>query len=94
MVAVAFLNKTPIAPGCRNCIFSGVRQQSQVALNPQASPTGLKEEVPFALHCPYYWRWTTFEELLKVSTGTAISFLATLLSDNLPSGYVVITVVN
>lgn len=67
------LNKTPIAPGCRNCIFSGRRQQSQVAPNPQASPTGLKEEAPSALHCPYYWRWTTFAELLKVSAGTAIS---------------------
>lgn len=88
------LSKTPIASGCRNCVFSGRRQQSQVAPNPQASPTGLKEELLSALHCPYYWWWTTFVELLKVSTGTAISFLATLLSDDLPSGYVVITVVN
>lgn len=52
------------------------------------------EELPAALHCLYDQLWTTFMELLKVSTGTAISFLATLLSDNLPSGYVVITVVS
>lgn len=65
-----------------------------MAQNPQEAPTGLKEELVSALCCPYYWLWTTFVELLKVSTGTAISFLATLLSDNPPSGYVVITVVN
>lgn len=33
-------------------------------------------------------------ELLKVSTGTAISSLAPLLSDNLPSGYVVVPAVS
>lgn len=88
------LDKSFIAPGCRTCIFPGVTQQSQMAPNPQEAPTGFKEGLLAALHCLYCWLWTTSEVLLKVSTGTAISFLASLLSDNLPSGYVVITVVN
>ena len=32
------------------------------------------EELPAALHCLYYQLWTTFMELLKVSTGTTVSF--------------------
>lgn len=74
------------------CVFRSEVAKPK-AQAPQESPTGLKE-APWALRCPYYWLWTTFVELLKVSTGTAISFLATSLSDNLPSGYVVITVVD
>ena len=92
LVIVAFLISLSLL-SCRICIFPGVPQQSQMAQS-SGSSHWLEEELLAALHCLYYWPWTTFVELLKVSTGTAISFLATLLSDNLPSVYVVITVVN
>ena len=42
--------------------------------------------------CRYCWLWAHLCELLKVSTGSAISFLAPLLSDKVPSGYVVIMI--
>lgn len=66
-------DKPFIALQCRICIFPGVTQQRQMAQS-SGSSHWLEEGLLAALHCLYYWPWTTFVELLRVSTGTAISF--------------------
>jgi hypothetical protein len=45
-----------------------------MAQNPLKAPTGMKGDVLAAVCCCYYGLCTTFVELLKVSTGTTISF--------------------